>query len=97
MGISILNDINRDDLLYISINPSKYIWTEKHQYKIKPLSCFLNNYLEEHYKTYLKHQHGHHSFRKQVIENKYKIDKNRVRLYRSFLNQILYDDIDGIL
>ncbi len=46
IGISIINDISRDDLLYISINPSKELWTE---FNSKPISPKMNKILDKHY------------------------------------------------
>jgi hypothetical protein len=78
----------------MTINPSKHIWTEKRRYNISPLPYFLNHHLEENYKTYIKHQDDHNS---KIIQNKYKIDKNRVRLKIFLYNRIISECIDGII
>jgi hypothetical protein len=81
VGISIINDSTLDDLFYISINQSKDIWTEKRKFNVQPLSQNLNQHLEQHYKTYIK-QSEDNSNDKQS-ENKYEIDKNRVKVFPS--------------
>jgi hypothetical protein len=68
IGISVINDIKREDLLYISINPSKEVWCETKQFNLKPIGYKINQNLEEHYQTYI-----------QQSQNKFQIDKNRVR------------------
>ncbi|CAF0900458.1 unnamed protein product [Adineta steineri] len=75
VGISIVDDINRADLFYITINQSDEIWTEKRKFNIQPLSSKINQDLEQHYKTFLKHKQ----------ENKFEIDQNR---YVSFNDDI---------
>jgi hypothetical protein len=78
VGISIINDINREDLFYISINPSKELWTETRKFNVKPLGQKLNQSLEEHYKTYIKQYQDNSN--NQQLTNKFQIDKNRVRI-----------------
>jgi hypothetical protein len=95
VGISIINDITRDDLFYISINQSKDIWTEKRKFNVRPLSQNLNQHLEQHYKTYIK-QSEDNSNDKQS-ENKYEIDKNRVKfLFFLKSNSNKYDFIQNV-
>jgi hypothetical protein len=77
IGISIINDRNRDDLFYISINPSKELWTETRKFHVRPLGPQLNQNLEESYRKYL--QQYQDKSNKQQIQNKFQIDKNRVR------------------
>ncbi|CAF3774247.1 unnamed protein product [Adineta steineri] len=57
IGLSIINDINREDLFYITINKSKKIWTETRKSLIKPLSQKLNRQLEKKYKNHIKQRH----------------------------------------
>ena len=68
LAIAVINGIKREDLFYISINPSKEIWTETRKFNIKPLGPKLNQHLEDNYQKYLKKDH----------ENKFDIDKQRV-------------------
>jgi len=82
IGISVVNDITRDDLLYITINKSKEIWTETQNSLVKPLSRELNHYLEQNYKTHIKHCRVKPND-KRLEKKKYDIDKHRVRF--SFL------------
>lgn len=37
IALSLINDINRDNLFYISINPSKEIWTEMKNFNSNPI------------------------------------------------------------
>jgi len=75
IGISIIDDIHRQDLFYITINQSKQIWTETRKFHLKAISPNLNNKLEEHYKNFLKEQQNSTD---EQIQIKYEIDKNRV-------------------
>ncbi|UJR24151.1 hypothetical protein I4U23_027117 [Adineta vaga] len=76
IGISIIDDVNRNDLFYITINSSNEIWTEKRKISYQPLSTKLNDHLNNHYKTYQKHKESDENF-----ENKFEISDNR---YASF-------------
>jgi hypothetical protein len=77
VGISIINDITRDDLFYITINPSKEIWTEKRRFNSKPLSQKINQHLDEQHKKYLKDQEENN-------QRNYDIDKHRVKKLKIF-------------
>jgi hypothetical protein len=52
IGISIVNDLTREEMLYISFNKSKVVWTETKKSRIKPLSTDLNNQLENNYQIH---------------------------------------------
>ncbi|CAF0869350.1 unnamed protein product [Rotaria sordida] len=54
IGISIVNDVTREEILYISLNKSKVIWTETKRSHVRPLSHNLNKNLEELYKSYVE-------------------------------------------
>ncbi|CAF0895845.1 unnamed protein product [Rotaria sp. Silwood1] len=54
IGISIVNDVTREEMLYISLNKSKVVWTEIKKNRCKPLSRSINTYLEELYTTHLE-------------------------------------------
>ncbi|CAF4893614.1 unnamed protein product, partial [Rotaria sp. Silwood1] len=71
LGISIINDINHEDLLYITLNPTKDMWTETRNFNVKPVEHKLNQSIEEYYKKYQENSN------EQQIDQKYKIDKNR--------------------
>ncbi|CAF4374245.1 unnamed protein product, partial [Adineta steineri] len=45
-GISIVDDINREDLFYITINQSDEIWIGKRKFNIQSLSSKINQNLE---------------------------------------------------
>ena len=70
LGISVIDDIRRDDLFYLSLNPSKEIWIERTDLYLKPITHKLNISLEEHYQNYL---------RNPSRNNSYQIDEFRVR------------------
>jgi hypothetical protein len=80
IGISIINDIKRDDLFYITINPSKNIWTFYKNFNIRPLGSKLNQYLEDNYKKYLKQFQDNYS-----KENNFNLGKYRVNLVLFFI------------
>ncbi len=77
IGISIVNDITRDDLLYITINKSKEIWTERRKSVVKPLSRELNHRLEKTYKTHTRSRKANPNDTR-LEQKKYHIDKHRV-------------------
>jgi DNA-binding cell septation regulator SpoVG len=86
IGISIINDIDQEDLIYISLNPTKDMWTETRKFSVKPVTQKLNDAIEQHYKTYNKQNEENSN--DQQSENKFKLDKNRVRIYYFNSNQI---------
>jgi hypothetical protein len=53
IGISIVNDLTREEMIYISLNKSKAVWTETKKSRVKPLSNDLNNQLEENYQKHV--------------------------------------------
>jgi hypothetical protein len=77
IGISIVNDLTREEMLYISFNKSKVVWTEKKKSRIKPLSNDLNTQLEELYRTH-QEQHEASPDNKQLLRKKYHTDDFRV-------------------
>ncbi|CAF4205032.1 unnamed protein product, partial [Adineta steineri] len=102
IGISIIDDVNRNDLLYITINQSKNIWVEKQKYNIRPISPSLNNYLEDNYNLYIGrhhhhrhlhhlHHHHHHDTKQEIRENRYRIDENRIVSFNENVAEISDD------
>jgi hypothetical protein len=77
IGISIVNDLTREEMLYISLNKSKVVWTEEKKSHVKPLSNDLNNQLEERYRTYLEEREANPDD-KQLLRKKYHTDNFRV-------------------
>jgi hypothetical protein len=51
IGLSIVNDITREEIVYISLNKSKVVWTEIRRSRVRPLSHDVNAQLEELYQT----------------------------------------------
>ena len=66
--MSLINDITRDELLYLTINKSKEIWTDIHTHR-------LNDRLEKHYKTYLNDIQANPN-----DEKRYHLDRHHVTL-----------------
>ncbi|CAF4270846.1 unnamed protein product, partial [Rotaria sp. Silwood2] len=54
VGLSIVNDIKREELLYISIKKSKLIWVQMRKSRVKPFSHDMQTHLEELYKIHLQ-------------------------------------------
>lgn len=52
IGLSIIDDTKKEELLYISLTQSDVVWTESTGRRIKPLAEKLNNSLE---KLYIAH------------------------------------------
>jgi hypothetical protein len=75
IGISIVNDVDEEDLIYLSLNPTKDIWTETRKFNVKPICQDLSQSLDEHYKTFIQSKS-----KSKQIKNKFEIDKNRVKI-----------------
>ncbi|CAF1173038.1 unnamed protein product [Adineta ricciae] len=84
IGLSIIDDINRTDLFYVTINPTKEIWTEKRKISSQPLSIKLNEHLDQHYKTFSKSN--------QQTENQFEIEKNRYVTFNDDESAEITDD-----
>ena len=69
MAISLIDDVHRQDLFYLTINPSKEIWTERNEFHTKALPADLHRHLEENHKKYLK----------DPSKKEYTVDKHHVR------------------
>ncbi|CAF4694135.1 unnamed protein product, partial [Rotaria sp. Silwood1] len=54
IGISIVDNITREEILYTSYNKSEVIWTETKRNRVKPLSHSINTYLEELYTIHVR-------------------------------------------
>ena len=86
IGISIVNDISHEELLYISFNRSKVIWTEAKRTRVKPLSNEYNKQLEEEYQKHLEERELDPS-NKQLLSKKYQSEDFRVNpIGVSFIN-----------
>ncbi len=70
IGISIVNDLTREEMLYISLNKSNVVWTEQKKSRAKPLSSDLNTQLEDLYRTHLEEREANPND-KQLIGKKY--------------------------
>ncbi len=51
VGLSIVNDLKREELIYISLNKSKIQWVEIKKSRMKPFSFDIQARLEEIYRT----------------------------------------------
>jgi hypothetical protein len=54
VGLSIVNDIIREEILYISLKKSKVIWAQVKKSRLKPFSQTIHTHLEELYRTNLE-------------------------------------------
>ncbi|CAF4006334.1 unnamed protein product, partial [Adineta steineri] len=52
IGLSIVNDITREEMLYISLNKSKVVWTEIRKSRVRPLLHDIDIHLEELYRIH---------------------------------------------
>ena len=77
IGISIINDIKREEMFYISLNKSKVVWTEAKKSRVKPLSKNINSKLEELYRTHIEEREANPND-KQLLRKKYQMDEFRV-------------------
>ena len=73
IGLSIVDDTQLMEIIYISLTKSKVVWTEAKSRRIKPLGEKLNNGLE---KLYLIHtqQRELHPEDRELIAKKYPLD-----------------------
>lgn len=92
IGISIVNDIPYDDtcddiareeILYISLNKSKVIWTEVKRNRVKLLSPDLNKALEKLYQDHII-QCEINPDDKELLLKRYDIDGFRVKFFMPF-------------
>jgi hypothetical protein len=79
IGLSIVNDITREEMLYISLNKSKVIWTETKESRVRPLSYDANVHLEELYRTHIEKREANPDD-KDLLKQKYQIGDFRVKL-----------------
>ncbi|CAF3870792.1 unnamed protein product [Adineta steineri] len=76
IGISVIDDIARSDLFYITINKSKEVWTETRNANVIPLSRNLDHHIDEHYKKYIKNLEENPND-EELAKKKYRIDDKR--------------------
>ncbi|CAF4497379.1 unnamed protein product [Rotaria socialis] len=55
VGLSLVNDITREELLYISLKKSKVLWVQVGKSRVKPLAYKIHTNLEELYKSHIQH------------------------------------------
>ncbi|CAF3896761.1 unnamed protein product, partial [Rotaria magnacalcarata] len=55
VGLSLVNDITREELLYISLKKSKVLWVQVGKSRVKPFSYKIHTNLEELYKSHIQH------------------------------------------
>ena len=80
IGLSIVNDITREEMLYISLNKSKVIWTETKKSRVRPLSHDVNLHLEELYKTHIEQREANPDD-KDLLRKRYHMDQFRVGVF----------------
>lgn len=77
IGVSIVNDLKSQELLYISMNKSRVIWTEPKRSRVKPLSADVNAHLEELYKSHMEKLEANPD-NPEVLKNKYHMEDYHV-------------------
>ncbi|CAF0945953.1 unnamed protein product [Adineta ricciae] len=80
IGISIVNDITREEMLFISLNKSKTIWTEAKKSRVKPLPEDVNTQLEALYQTHMQKREANPDDRELLVA-KYSSEKYREILF----------------
>lgn len=78
IGLSIVNDITREEMLYISLSKSKVVWTETRKSRVRPLSNDVNRQLEDLYRNHLQ-QRELNPDDKELVHRKYHMGEFRVR------------------
>lgn len=90
IGISIVNDISREEMLFISLTKSKAVWTETKKSRVKVLSSDINKHLENLYQTHTEQCENNRND-KQLLEKKYQMEGFQVMvLIISFHHQLKY-------
>ncbi|CAF3586652.1 unnamed protein product [Adineta steineri] len=88
IGISIVNDRTREEMLYISLNKSKVVWTEKKKDRVKPLSKDINDQLEELYQTHMAEREANPD-NKQLLRKTYHTDKYQEILFNGNVAEVI--------
>lgn len=79
IGLSVVNDITREEMLYISLNKSKVVWTETRKSRARPLPHDVNIHLEELYRTHIEKREENPDDR-NLSKTKYHMDDFRVNI-----------------
>jgi hypothetical protein len=77
IGLSIVNDISREEMLYISLSKSKVVWTETRKSRARPLPNDINHRLEELYRDHVEQREANPDNR-ELLRKKYQLDDYRV-------------------
>jgi hypothetical protein len=77
IGLSIVNDISREEMLYISLSKSKVVWTEVRKSRVRPLSNDINIHLEDLYKNHIEQREANPDD-KELLRKKYNMEDFRV-------------------
>ena len=77
IGISIVNDKSHEEMLYISLNKSKVVWTETKKTRVKPLANEMHEKLEDLYRTHVEQREANPE-NKELLKKKYPLDQSRV-------------------
>jgi len=77
IGVSIVNDLSREEILFMSLNKSKTVWAEAKKSRIKPLSSEINTQIEDLYKVH-RAQREANPDDKQLLKKTYRSDHYRV-------------------
>jgi hypothetical protein len=77
IGLSVVNDITQEEMIYISLNKSKVIWTETRKSRVRPLSHDINVHLEELYRAHIEKREANPDD-KDLPKKKYHMEDFRV-------------------
>lgn len=72
IGISVVNDKSHEELLFVSLNKSKVIWTESKRFRMKPIDNELDEALEKLYVSHSDQREAHPDDR-ELLRKKYNL------------------------
>lgn len=92
IGLSVVNDITREEMLYISMSKSKVVWTETRKSRAKPLSNDVNKHLEDLYRNHLQQREANPE-NKDLLNKKYHMEDFQVKppLFSALTNEFFQE------
>ena len=83
IGLSLVNDVTHEEVLYISLNKSPVVWTETKRSRPRPLPYEINAHLEDLYQSYLEKRESNID-NKSLTETKYQTNEYPVRFIHEY-------------
>ena len=94
LAISLIDDRKRDDLLYLTINPTRELWTYTNKFHVQPLEQRLQEKLEENYGIlYLSDKSEPEEIKQELQMSKKNFKKAIGGLYKDQVIELLEDKI----